>query len=311
MHLILPCAASTQVPPSVLHSLRLPHLRQLLARLQAGPVQRDPPDEPAASMPALTPAEQVHARALGWPADGPWPTAAAATGQSGPQAWITPCHWQVGMDSVLMHEPLDLALSDEESQALMSAVQPWMAEDGLQLRWHDALHWHARGELLDGLAPASLARVSGGNIRPWLMDGRLPTALLRLQSEMQMLLYHHPVNEAREARRQPTVNSFWVHGAGRPAPASEPATVKVNTALAQAARRGDAQAWLAAWHGLDADVLAPLAKAPPAHLQLSLCSDHSAQTWTRSSTTWAQRLTRLWHRPDPVAVLQNLLPSPA
>jgi hypothetical protein len=34
--------------------------------------------------------------------------------------------------------------------------------------------------------------------------------LQRLQSEMQMLLYNHPVNNARDARRQISVNSFWL-----------------------------------------------------------------------------------------------------
>jgi hypothetical protein len=39
--------------------------------------------------------------------------------------------------------------------------------------------------------------------------------LRRLQNEMQMLLYTHPVNERRIARGLPAVNSFWISGTGR------------------------------------------------------------------------------------------------
>ena len=39
-------------------------------------------------------------------------------------------------------------------------------------------------------------------------------SLRRLQNEMQMLLYRHPVNDARAAQRRLTVNSFWISGTG-------------------------------------------------------------------------------------------------
>jgi hypothetical protein len=35
-----------------------------------------------------------------------------------------------------------------------------------------------------------------------------------LLTEIQMLLHAHPVNEAREARGEPAVNSLWIWGAG-------------------------------------------------------------------------------------------------
>ncbi len=310
MHLILPHAASQQWPASALSGLHLPHLQRLLAQLFPQAPEYEDGDE--AGHP-LTPAEQLQVRAQGWPKDGPWPFAAAASGQAGAQAsaqaWITPCHWQVGMDTVLMHHPTGLALSEDESRALMDSVQPWMAEDGLQLRWHDALHWHASGPLLASPTPASLERVSGGNIRPWLMQSHLPAALLRLQSEMQMLLYHHPVNEAREARGLPTVNSFWLHGAGNPQPSRS--GVQAPADLSLAVHRGDLAAWRAAWQRLDAELLAPLSEGPVADVQLSLCSESAAQTWTGRPLSWRSRLQRLWQRPEPEQVLKTLLtPTP-
>jgi hypothetical protein len=37
----------------------------------------------------------------------------------------------------------------------------------------------------------------------------------QLLNEAQMVLHSHPVNDAREARGEPTVNSLWFWGAGR------------------------------------------------------------------------------------------------
>jgi len=282
MHLILPFAASHALPASALQGLALPRLRQHLAGLlPSGDVF-----DPQAQHP-LMPHERAHAQALGWPADGPWPFAALAlqAQDATPTAWLTPCHWRIGMDRVHMLAPAALGLGEDESQALLQAVQPWLAQDGLQAQWHDALHWRVQGPLLQAVCGASLARVSAGgegvNIRPWITDGRWPPALLRLQSEVQMLLYPHPVNEAREARGLPTVNAFWLHGAGALPPLATPTAtatpsepVRCLSPLQPAALRGDATAWRAAWQALDAE-LAQM----PALTALTLCSETRARTW--------------------------------
>jgi hypothetical protein len=65
---------------------------------------------------------------------------------------------------------------------------------------------------------ARLARdMDFGDEPPLEMAGRDATtgpedALL---TEVQMLLHNHPVNEAREARGEPVLNSVWLWGAGR------------------------------------------------------------------------------------------------
>jgi hypothetical protein len=45
-----------------------------------------------------------------------------------------------------------------------------------------------------------------------VQPGRAGDALL---NEVQMVLHEHPVNEAREARGEPAVNSVWLWGGGR------------------------------------------------------------------------------------------------
>ena len=309
MHLIIPYAASPALGPTALSGLQLPHLQALLQGLSSVRVL-DAHEPPAPHLAH----EQVLAQSLGWAEDGPWPWAAWHSARQGhtdtpPQAWLTPCHWQVGMDQVVLIDPSALHLSDAESQALMTAVQPLLQEDGLELRWQDALHWHARGEALQAFTTASLDRVIGQNLRHWLPQGPTASTLSRLQSEVQMLLYHHPVNEARESRRQLTVNAFWLHGAGRfpsESLSEHPATAPdMPMALRESARRGDAAAWQATWHTLDQTAVAALR----AHWQrtgeatLSLCSEDRAHTFEARPLPWHQRLKR---RLQPLRVADTL-----
>ncbi len=322
MHLIIPYAASHAISgPEVWAGLQLPNLQALLGQMQRQQELQDP-ETPTLHLPH----ECLHAQALGWPAKAtalPW--AAWHQAQQGqhspaPQAWMTPCHWQIGMDQVVMADPAHLHLSDQESQQLLQAMQPYFQEDGLQVTWHSALQWHAQGEMLADLPTASLDRVIGQNVKDWMPDHPAAQPLQRLQSEMQMLLYQHPVNDARDARRQIAVNAFWLHGAGTlpvsgPAAAQagphlpSPAPVHVPSRLRPGALHGHAPDWLQAWQQLDASAVADLLQHVKATGQgtLSLCSEHRAHTYTATPPAWHRRITRLFHKTSAAVALQALV----
>jgi hypothetical protein len=313
MHLIIPYAASHNLNgPEVWASLQLPHLQALLGLMQRQQVLQTP-ENPALHLPH----ERLQAQALGWPLEAPalpwaaWHSAQQGLHSTQAQAWMTPCHWQVGMDQVVMADPEHLQLSDPESQQLLQAMQPFLQEDGLQVTWHSALLWHAQGTMLADLPSASLDRVIGQNVKDWIPHNPPARHLQRLQSEMQMLLYNHPVNDARDARRQHTVNAFWLHGAGQlqegtPAMAQP---VSLATALRSSALHGRAQAWCRAWQQLDATAVADLLQHIKTTGQgtLSLCSEHTAHTYNAAPVAWHQRLSRLFKPPSPAAALQALI----
>ncbi len=113
-----------------------------------------------------------------------------------------------------MAQPAALQLSEADSRALLAAMTPFFEEDGLALEWIAPLCWRARGAVFQDLACASLDRAAGATVDDWLPRANEARTVRRLQQEMQMLLYTHPVNEEREARGLAPVNSFWVGGAG-------------------------------------------------------------------------------------------------
>jgi hypothetical protein len=308
-HLILPYA---HAPGLAVGSVagQLPTLRRLLARLQPGPVQAGDAQD------LSPPHERALAQALGLPvADGVIPWAAWEQAQSGQApgdeawAWITPCHWHVARDHILMHPVDTLQLDEPASRTLLAAIAPYFHEDGIALDFVAPTRWRARGAVFRDLACASLDRVTGRRVDDWLPRAAAARPLRRLQQEMQMLLYTHPVNAEREAAGLSPVNSFWVSGAGAlDARSAKRSPVQVDERLRPAALAGLADDWAAQWRALDTQVLPGLLAALDAQhpVALTLCGERHARTWATPSPRGWQRAIRLLRPPSVAQALEEL-----
>lgn len=314
-HLLIPYAAS-RAPGAqeALKGLALPHLDRLLARLSTADAS---PGEETSLTP---PHERALAQALGLGTeDGLIPWAAWHRLQQGQPpgeapgnaawAFITPCQWQVTTDHITLHDPAHLGLNEAASRELLAIVAPWFAEDGITLHYDQPTRWLASSPLFATLATASLERVQGRDVRAWMPNPREARTLHRLQSEMQMLLYTHPFNDARSAQGLLPVNAFWVHGAGRlhaTAPSGVP--VQVEDALRAPALRQDWAAWASAWAALDAGPLARLhaqmARGTP--VQLTLCGQRSAITWHSGGRSLRHKISSIF-RPQRFADVREQL----
>ena len=321
-HLLIPFAAcAAPQAREVLAGLQLPHLQALLGRLAPGTL--DSGEEHSFSPPH----ERVLARLHGLPVgDGQIPWAAferqrQAPGAGGPahsvagHAWalITPCHWQVGTTSASMGDPATLDIGDGESQALLEAMRPYFNEDGIELLYDQPGRWLARSELFRGLPTASLDRVTGRDIDSWMPKTAQAKPLRRLQNEMQMLLYTHPLNDERAARGLAPANSFWAHGTGALPEDFSPtlpldATPTIAGSLRDAALREDWQAWAAAWRGIDANECARLQEhlGRTGQATLTLCGERSAQTFEAMPSSLLTRLSSIFRHPSPARVMEAL-----
>lgn len=313
MHLLIPHAGA--LSPACAHTLShlaLPNLSALLGRLEAGPAEGG--DEYSLTPPH----ERALAAALGLQGeDGALPWAARAAAADGIDtrdlAWglLTPVHWDVGREHVTLADPAALDLETSESKALLEAVRELFESEGWTLAWGAPLRWYAAHAALDGLPCASLDRVIGRNVDLWLQTDtvRFPLArqLRRLQNEVQMLLYTHPLTEAREARGALPVNSFWLSGCGRAQPGTGPAPT-VDERLRAPLLAEDWAGWGEAWQALDAgplaDVLAAARRGEP--VRLTLCGERSAQAFTARPRSLWQRLQSRWQNVDLAKTLEAL-----
>jgi hypothetical protein len=142
--------------------------------------------------------------------EGPFPAGAltriAQGATPGEASWTRadPVHLRVMRDHLVVVPAAAFELSAVEANALCAALNAHFPD--ADFRPHDACRWCATlSEAVDGGNPLEVA---GKQVD-------LPRRAAALINEAQMVLHAHPVNEAREARGAPTVNSVWLWGPGR------------------------------------------------------------------------------------------------
>jgi hypothetical protein len=126
-----------------------------------------------------------------------------------------PVHLRLMRDRLIVVPGAALALSREEADALAEALNRHFS-GVLSLRVAEPRRWCA--ELAQELsldAPAALEAAGRDVDLTARIGGEAGKRWARLLNEAQMLLHAHPVNQAREARGEATVNSLWLWGTGR------------------------------------------------------------------------------------------------
>ena len=308
MHLLIPFAAPlSEAGRAAAGSLRLPQLQTLLSTLT--PQGRDEGDEWSLSPPH----ERALARAFGWSgADGllPWAArAAAADGiDVGDRAWgqLTPAHWHLGTEQISLIDPASLMLDDTASRGFFDAISGLFTSEGYALAYGAASRWYAAHESLAALPTASLDRVIGRNVDRWLGSDPALRRIRRLQGEVQMLLYTHPLNDTRATLGLLPVNSFWLSGCGVLQAARGEA--RVEERLRAPALAENWAAWVKAWETLDsgplADLLRRARQGQP--VQLTLCGERAGASFTLQPRSLMQRLRRRLSPPAWPALLESL-----
>jgi hypothetical protein len=198
-------------------------------------------------------------------------------------------------------------LDETASRAFFEAVQELFTSQGYAMHYGAPLRWYVAHESLATLATASLDRVIGRNVDAWLGTAPALQALRRLQSEVQMLLYTHPLNERREAQGLLPVNSFWLSGCGV-AQACSGAEPTVDARLRGPALGDDWAAWVKAWDTLDAGPLAELAARVDRgeHARLTLCGERAWAAFEPAPRSLLQRVRGLWSQPVVQPLLEQL-----
>src|SRR5207253_5185976 len=125
-----------------------------------------------------------------------------------------------------------------------------------EIAWGSPERWYAAHDDLEALKTASLDRVIGRSVDRWLRasarasDEAAPAVtklVRRLQSEAQLVLYNHDVNELREQRGDLPVNSFWLSGCGRRQPVRDEAVPELAGELRAPLLAADWAGWAETW----------------------------------------------------------------
>lgn len=138
----------------------------------------------------------------------------AASGKNpGQDYWLRadPVHMRVEREQIILD--ISASPSAEEAAMLCEAIAEHFGEEFSPhpLR-PDA--WIIKTATKPSLFTIPFSSAIGRDIAPHMPVGEDAMLWRKLLNEVQMLLFHHPVNMAREQRGEPTINSVWIWGGG-------------------------------------------------------------------------------------------------
>jgi hypothetical protein len=137
---------------------------------------------------------------------------------------VNPNHVEIARKHLLMSDLRQLRLSDAHARALFETARPYFKDSGKSLVYADAQTWFMRADDWSELSTASPDAATNLNLTDWMPKGPGAQEFRKLQNEVQMMWFEHPVNVERESQGLAAVNSFWPWGAAGGADVAQPAS---------------------------------------------------------------------------------------
>lgn len=150
-----------------------------------------------------------------------WPVAPLTLttdgGDPGAAYWLRadPVHLRPHRDHLLLADSSAFTIAQNEADELVAALNQHLAAEGMRFLAPRSDRWYLRLDSDPEIATHPLGEVAGGDVNPFLPTGKNALWWHRICNDVQMLLHHHSVNVARDARGEPAINSVWLWGGGR------------------------------------------------------------------------------------------------
>ena len=135
-------------------------------------------------------------------------------------ACLQPVHLHATRDHLILMAQSQIDLTESESVKLLQVALPFIEEDfGNKILFQGQRDWFISAGQFASLATHSIDQAHGRNIDWWMPRDTNEVGIAKLwrklQNEIQMLWHIDPVNEEREQRGYPSINSLWISGIGK------------------------------------------------------------------------------------------------
>lgn len=121
-------------------------------------------------------------------------------------------HWHAGRDKIHLVPLTSKMVTSLESLQILETVKPWLTEMGWTIYESSPLEYFIQTkEPFEYISP-SLEIASSEQLEYFLPQGQNLKNWQTLLTEIQMIFFKHPVNQAREASGELTINSVWLDG---------------------------------------------------------------------------------------------------
>ncbi|HEX5338848.1 MAG TPA: hypothetical protein VFW53_10475 [Gallionella sp.] len=183
--------------------LSVPALEKMLARGQGDTL-------------AAAPLENLLCEMFGVPCrnEAPIGPVAAAFDGLGDGCWLRadPVHLRLQREQLVLLP--NLQISADEAEQWCACLNEYFVGQGMAFCAPHPQRWYVRIDKLPDIATVPLSQAAGRNVHGLLPTGADATRWHQVFNEIQMLLFSHALNEAREARGELPVNSVWLWGGG-------------------------------------------------------------------------------------------------
>ena len=146
-------------------------------------------------------------------------------------ACLQPVHFHATRDHLILMAQSQIDLTANESAKLLQTALPFIEEDfGSKVLFQGQRDWFISAGPFASLATHSIDQAHGRNIDWWMPrdtnEAGIAKLWRKLQNEIQMLWHIDPVNEERQQRGYPSINSLWISGIGKLADIQTPQFLK-------------------------------------------------------------------------------------
>ncbi len=126
-----------------------------------------------------------------------------------------PVHLRPERDRLVLLDASLLDLTPAEANRLAAEIMEVYQPDGWVLKTPHPWRWYLKPPRAPKMTTTPLPVVAGRDIHSYLPRGRDGKAWHAVLNEIQILLHSAKVNEERERRDRPSINSLWFWGGGR------------------------------------------------------------------------------------------------
>jgi hypothetical protein len=136
--------------------------------------------------------------------------------EPGGEYWLRadPVHLRIQRDEMFLFNSQAAPLQQDEADALCATLNLHFKPDGLLFIAAEPDRWYIKLDREPALTTTMLDQASGNSIDALMPAGAESPLWRQRMNEVQMLLFEHPVNVARESRRELPINSVWFWGGG-------------------------------------------------------------------------------------------------
>jgi hypothetical protein len=124
-----------------------------------------------------------------------------------------PVHLRIEQNHIMLADSQAFKISKEEAEQIVQDLNLCNYHDFSFLPLHPT-RWYLRVSKVPEIQTYTLGQVTCMNINNFLPTGKESIIWHKIFNEIQMLLFEHPVNQARESRGELTINSVWFWGGG-------------------------------------------------------------------------------------------------